>query len=108
MQRSFVTVRTIEYAKMIYLEDLIDIVRSVGVSPYPLIKRPDEAYLASQTWDNAYFVEDLAAAVAEKLPELDPAAWYVSVRNEESIHQHDAVACVTSPQWKLFDTFLFL
>lgn len=60
---------------------------------YPVLKRPDEKMVTEHAYENPRFVEDLARLVASDLYENDAVrAFEVECRNEESIHQHDAIA----------------
>jgi GTP cyclohydrolase I len=81
----------------VWLEDLIELAESCGSAPiYPLLKRVDERHVTMQAYDNPVFVEDIArrAAVALKADERI-SAFVVRVANQESIHNHEAVARVT-------------
>lgn len=80
------------------LMDLIEIARdSMSARIYNMAKRPDEDHMTYAAHANAKFVEDcvrsLASDVVEAYPDLDDdATVYVKQENDESIHQHDAVA----------------
>lgn len=64
---------------------------------YPLLKRPDERHVTMAAYDQPAFVEDTARNAADLLRK-DPlvSSFRIEVRNEESIHTHDAVAVVSS------------
>jgi GTP cyclohydrolase IB len=67
-----------------------------GSAPiYPLLKRSDERLVTMQAYDRPAFVEDIARDVVVALRADERcAAWSVSVVNQESIHDHQAVARV--------------
>jgi GTP cyclohydrolase I len=62
---------------------------------HPLLKRPDERAVTMLAYDRPAFVEDIAREVvlAVKADERC-AAWSVTVVNQESIHDHQAIARV--------------
>jgi len=72
------------------------ILETCGSAPiYPLLKRLDERQVTMQAYENPAFVEDVARQCALRLgaePRVD--AFRIEVRNEESIHTHNAVARV--------------
>lgn len=84
--------------EMVWIEDIIKIVEESASAPiFTLLKRPDEKYITERAYDNPKFVEDVARDVALKLKECDKIFWYkVDVESFESIHLHNAYACVTS------------
>ncbi|GAB7092924.1 GTP cyclohydrolase MptA [Halolamina litorea] len=80
------------------LMELIDIARdSMSARIYNMAKRPDEDHMTYAAHANAKFVEDcvrsLARGVVESYPDLEEdAVVHMKQENDESIHQHDAVA----------------
>ncbi|WP_416148308.1 GTP cyclohydrolase FolE2 [Salipaludibacillus sp. HK11] len=63
---------------------------------YPVLKRPDEKKVTEQAYENPRFVEDLVRLVALEVYENEfVQAFTVTCTNEESIHQHDAIATIT-------------
>jgi len=94
-QRGEVTVQ-IRSRKVVWIEDLIAIIESSGSSPlYALLKRQDEKAVTEQAYDNPVFVEDLVRNVALKLNAHPDVTWYkVEAENQESIHNHNAYACI--------------
>ncbi len=94
-QRGYVTVR-VTPNKMIWLEDLIDIIELAGSAPlYPVLKRPDEKFVTEQAYNNPRFVEDMVREVSlafDADPRID--AYEIEVENHESIHDHNAYAYV--------------
>jgi len=94
-QRAFVTVET-RSADLVWIEELIDIVESsASCGVYSILKRPDEKYVTEQAYDNPKFVEDVVREVAVKLNDHGGITWYrVEAESEESIHNHNAYACV--------------
>jgi GTP cyclohydrolase I len=79
------------------LEDLLEVCDGAASAPiYPLLKRPDERHVTMLAYDQPAFVEDLAreSAVALKA-DARVAAFRLEVSNQESIHDHQAIARVT-------------
>lgn len=94
-QRGYVTV-SIRSEEIIWIEDLIALVESCGSSElYSLLKRPDEKAVTERAYENPVFVEDLVRNVALRLNALPNVTWYrVEAENHESIHNHNAYACI--------------
>jgi len=87
---------SVRMRKMVWLEELITYGEESASAPlYALLKRPDEKYITEHAYDNPRFVEDVAREVAYKLDQNDNITWYfVQVTSFESIHNHNAFACV--------------
>jgi GTP cyclohydrolase I len=63
---------------------------------HPLLKRPDERAVTMGAYDHPVFVEDIAREVVLAIAADERcAAWRVTVTNQESIHDHQAVARVS-------------
>lgn len=94
-QRGTVTVQ-IRSRKAIWIEDLIALVESCASSElYSLLKRQDEKAVTERAYENPVFVEDLVRNVALKLNAHPDVTWYkVEAENYESIHNHNAYACI--------------
>jgi len=94
-QRGEVTVQ-IRSRKAVWIEDLIAIIESSASSElYALLKRQDEKAVTERAYDNPVFVEDLVRNVAVKLNAHPDVTWYkVEAENQESIHNHNAYACI--------------
>lgn len=94
-QRGEVTVQ-IRSTKLIWIEDLIRWIESCGSSEmYSLLKRVDEQAVTERAYENPVFVEDLVRNVALRLNEHPDILWYqVEAENQESIHNHNAYACI--------------
>jgi GTP cyclohydrolase I len=94
-QRAIVTV-TYKAYKVIWIEDIIDIVESsASCEIYPLLKRIDEKYVTEKAYKNPKFVEDIAREVSYKMDNIQDIYYYkVEVVSMESIHNHDAYACI--------------
>jgi GTP cyclohydrolase I len=94
-QRGEVTVQ-IRSKKAIWIEDLIAITESSASSElYSLLKRQDEKFVTERAYDNPVFVEDLVRNVVLKLNAHPDVTWYkVEAENHESIHSHNAYACI--------------
>ena len=94
-QRGEVTVQ-IRSRKAVWIEDLIGIIESSASSElYALLKRQDEKAVTERAYENPVFVEDLVRNVALKLNAHPDVTWYkVEAENHESIHNHNAYACI--------------
>jgi GTP cyclohydrolase I len=94
-QRGEVTVQ-IRFTRPIWIEDLIRIIESSASSElYALLKREDEKAVTERAYDNPVFVEDLVRNIAVKLNAHPDVTWYkVEAENQESIHNHNAYACI--------------
>jgi GTP cyclohydrolase IB len=94
-QRGEVTVQ-IRSSKAVWIEDLIGIIESSASSElYGLLKREDEKAVTERAYENPVFVEDLVRNVALKLNAHQDVTWYkVEAENHESIHNHNAYACI--------------
>jgi len=94
-QRGQVTV-AIRSRKAVWIEDLIAIIESSASSElFALLKREDEKAVTERAYENTVFVEDLVRNVALKLNSHPDVTWYkVEAENFESIHNHNAYACI--------------
>ena len=94
-QRGEVTVQ-IRSRKAVWIEDLIAIIESSASSElYALLKRQDEKAVTERAYENPVFVEDLVRNVVLKLNAHPDVTWYkVEAENHESIHNHNAYACI--------------
>jgi GTP cyclohydrolase I len=94
-QRGEVTVQ-IRSRKAIWIEGLITIMESsASAELYALLKRQDEKFVTEHAYEHPVFVEDLVRNVALKLNAHPEVTWYkVEAENQESIHNHNAYACI--------------
>jgi len=94
-QRGEVTVQ-IRSRKAVWIEDLIGVIEgSASAQLYALLKRQDEKAVTERAYENPVFVEDLVRNVALKLNAHPDVTWYkVEAENHESIHNHNAYACI--------------
>ncbi len=94
-QRGLVTV-AIRMKKSVWIEDLIAMIESSASSElYALLKRQDEKAVTERAYENPVFVEDLVRNVALQLNAHPQVRWYrVEAENFESIHNHNAYACI--------------
>ena len=94
-QRSLVSVR-VTFRKFFWIEDLIRIVENfASVVVFFLLKRADEKLLTEKAYENPMFVEDVVRNIALKLNPHPNITWFsVESENLESIHNHNAYACV--------------
>jgi GTP cyclohydrolase I len=99
-QRSWITLRTEWQSQATSVPPGLLYARlsQCGSAPiYSLLKRPDERHVTMQAYENPAFVEDVARRAALALrAEPRIRCFRIDVRNEESIHTHDAIATVTS------------
>lgn len=80
----------------IWPQELFDYADGAGSAQiHPLLKRPDERAVTMRAYDTPVFVEDIVREVVLAV-EADRrcAAWSVTVVNQESIHDHQAIARV--------------
>ncbi|KUK23189.1 MAG: GTP cyclohydrolase folE2 [Thermotoga petrophila] len=101
-QRAFVEI-TVKTRKFIWFEDLVEIAEKNASSPlYTLLKRPDEKFVTEKAYENPRFVEDVARDVALELEKDPRITWYrVYVESMESIHNHNAFACLEKEDFVL-------
>jgi GTP cyclohydrolase I len=94
-QRGEVTL-AIRSTKSVWIEDLIGIMEGSASSElFALLKRQDEKAVTERAYENPVFVEDLVRNVAVKLNAHPDVTWYkVEAENFESIHNHNAYACI--------------
>ena len=83
-------------SSMVWIEELAEIADSCASAPiYSLLKREDEKYVTEHAYENPHFVEDSVRDLALAMEKEPRVTWYrVSVTSHESIHNHDAFACV--------------
>jgi len=91
-----------EFRGMLWIEDLVAMAQASGSAPvYPLLKREDEKWVTETAFAHPAFVEDVVRAAAQRLaahPRVE--AFCVEVESLESIHNHNAYACIQSPNWQ--------
>ncbi len=94
-QRSLVVVK-LTFDEFVWLEEIIEIVESSASSEvYSLLKRVDEKYVTEKAYDHPVFVEDIVREITLKLESDNRIKWFkVESENLESIHNHNAYACV--------------
>ena len=82
--------------ELVWLEELVAIAEAAASSPiYPLLKRPDEKAVTEHAYENPRFVEDAVREIALRLRADTRIKWYrATVESMESIHNHNAFACV--------------
>lgn len=99
-QRAFASLE-VETTKFVWLEELAQMAEAGASSPiYGLLKRPDEKFVTEKAYENPRFVEDAVREIALKLDQDQRILRYrVSVESIESIHNHNAFACVEKA-WK--------
>lgn len=94
-QRGLVTVQ-LRSQEVVWIEEVVSIVEGSASSElYALLKRQDEKAVTERAYENPVFVEDLARNVALRLNGQPEVVWYrVEAENAESIHNHNAYACI--------------
>ena len=86
----------LRFKKFLWIEDVIQLVENCASEKiYSLLKREDEKYITEKAYKNPTFVEDVVRNVAQLFNKNDKIVWYkVEVISFESIHNHDAYACI--------------
>ncbi|MBQ4132930.1 MAG: GTP cyclohydrolase I FolE2 [Desulfovibrionaceae bacterium] len=86
----------VRMCKFVWLEEFIEIAESAGSSPvYPLLKREDEKFVTEAAFAKPAFVEDVVRNVGHALLNHPGVSWFrVEVESHESIHAHNAYACI--------------
>ena len=81
---------------LVWIEEIAEIADKGGSSGvYSLLKRPDEKHITEEAYENPRFVEDAVREIALALEDHPRIVWYrVTVDSVESIHNHNAFACV--------------
>ncbi len=94
-QRGTVTVQ-LRSRRAIWIEDVIAMIEGSASSElYSLLKRQDEKAVTERAYENPVFVEDLVRNVVLRLNAHPDVTWYkVEAENHESIHNHNAYACI--------------
>jgi len=89
----------LRFKKTIWIEDVVELVEASASSElYALLKRQDEKAVTERAYENPVFVEDLVRNVALRLNAHPLVTWYkVEAENYESIHNHNAYACIEQP-----------
>lgn len=77
-------------------EDLVDVADAAASAPiFSLLKRVDERAVTMTAYENPAFVEDIARDVVLALKaDRRVSAYTVRVINQESIHNHNAIATI--------------
>ncbi len=96
-QRAMIKIKC-QFDGLLWVEDLISIATTSASSPvYALLKRVDEKFVTETAFSNPMFVEDVVRRVAVKLKKHPLINWFrVEVESYESIHNHNAYACIES------------
>jgi len=94
-QRGHVAV-SVRYDGHVWVDELVEIVEDSASGPVlPLMKGEDERRVIEQAYEQPVFVEDLVRNVAERLDSDVRVHWYrIEAENLESVHAHNAYACV--------------
>ena len=94
-QRSLVSVK-VTFHKFFWIEDLIRMVEtSASAAVFSLLKRSDEKFVTEKAYENPMFVEDVVRNISLRLNTHPNITWFsVESENLESIHNHNAYACV--------------
>ena len=94
-QRGEVTV-ALRSTQVVWIEEVVKIIeKSASSELYALLKRQDEKAVTERAYENPVFVEDLVRNVALRLNADKRVSWYkVEAENFESIHNHNAYACI--------------
>jgi GTP cyclohydrolase I len=94
-QRALVRL-TMEMKGFAWIEEFVELAERAGSSPvYPLLKREDEKFVTEGSFATPRFVEDVVRLAARELAAHPQVANYkVEVESMESIHDHNAYACI--------------
>lgn len=86
------------FKRFVWIEDLIRLVEeSASSDVYSVLKREDEKYVTEKAFGRPMFVEDIVREIAGKLNNDPNITWFaVESENFESIHNHNAYACIES------------
>ncbi len=86
----------LRFKRFVWIEDLIKIVENSASSDvYSVLKREDEKYVTEHAYQKPMFVEDIVRDIAVKLNNDPNITWFsVEAENFESIHNHNAYACI--------------
>ncbi len=96
-QRTLVRI-AVRMQGFLWIEEIVEIAEQAGSSAvYSLLKREDEKYVTEYAFAHPAFVEDVVRAAAMSLSKHKQVSWFkVEVQSLESIHNHDAFACIES------------
>jgi GTP cyclohydrolase I len=85
-------------SEFLWIEDVVEIAeKTVSCQIYSVLKRTDEKYVTEMAYNNPAFVEDIVRQCYYEMLKICHLKWVtVEVRNEESIHSHDAFARISS------------
>lgn len=80
----------------VWIEEISEMADRCASAPiYSILKREDEKAVTELAYDNPRFVEDTVRELALEMEKDARIKWYrVSVTSHESIHNHDAFACI--------------
>ncbi|MFO1488543.1 MAG: GTP cyclohydrolase FolE2 [Verrucomicrobiota bacterium] len=94
-QRGQVTV-ALRFKDIVWIEEVIAMIEASASSElFALLKRQDEKAVTERAYENPVFVEDLVRNVVLRLNAHPLVTWYrVEAENFESIHNHNAYACI--------------
>lgn len=94
-QRCLVTA-DVRFDGTLWIEDLVThLEAAASCQVYSVLKRPDEKHVTEEAFNNPKFVEDIVRDLAVRLNRDDRILWYhVRSENFESIHNHNAYACI--------------
>ena len=94
-QRAIVRL-TLDMKGFAWIEEFVELAERAGSSPvYPLLKREDEKFVTEAAFAAPRFVEDVVRLAARELANHPQVARYkVEVESMESIHDHNAYACI--------------
>lgn len=89
----------VRFSETVWIEDLVALVEASGSSElFSVLKRPDEKAVTERAYANPVFVEDVVRNVSLRCREDPRITWHrVEAENFESIHNHNAYACIEFP-----------
>jgi GTP cyclohydrolase IB len=82
----------------VWIEDVILAIEGCGSCEiFSILKRPDEKHITERAYNNPLFVEDIVRnvyAILEGIKDIND--FKISVKSDESIHIHKAVAIASN------------
>lgn len=86
----------VRMSSFMWIEEIAEAADQCASAPiYSLLKREDEKAVTELAYETPRFVEDTVRELALAMEEDSRVTWYrVAVTSHESIHNHDAFACI--------------
>lgn len=93
---------SVKLGRFVWLEDFIGLVEQAGSGEiFSVLKREDEKACTEFAYENPRFVEDVVREIGMRLRDDPNVVWFkVESENFESIHNHNAYACIEMDKTK--------